>query len=106
MNNCSVTSCYDMYPRTARDPYLQTDVSYLPSRHEVHYCGDQGILGCFVFDQATDTETLGAEVLGEGAAQVAEGVFGALGGGIAPRRRLLLRVHRRFRWGWWRPDRN
>jgi hypothetical protein len=60
------------------------EVSYFPSRHEVHHRGDQGILPCFAVALAIDTETLGAEVLGEGAAQIPEGVFGAFGGGIAP----------------------
>jgi hypothetical protein len=63
---------------------LESEVSYFPSRHEVHNRGDQGISRCFVVVLAIDTETLGAEVLGEGAAQIAEGIFGALGGGIAP----------------------
>ena len=71
------------------DVLLKTEVSYFPSRHEVHNRGDQGISRCFAVVLAIATETLGAEVLGEGAAQIPESVFGALGGGIAPRRCLL-----------------
>jgi hypothetical protein len=57
--------------------FLVAEVSYFPSGHEVHHRGDQGISRGFAVVLAIDTETLGAEVLGEGAAQIPEGVFGA-----------------------------
>ena len=55
-----------------------TEVSAFQSRHEVQNSGDQWISSGVAGNLAIDTKTLAAEVLGEGASQIGEGVLGTL----------------------------
>ncbi|WP_295580590.1 AAA family ATPase, partial [uncultured Lamprocystis sp.] len=68
---------------------VSTKVSCFQLSHEPHHRGDQGILRRFVGPPAINTKTLPAEVLCEPTPQVGEGIFGALRGRIAARRRVL-----------------
>ncbi len=66
-----------------------TEVSPFGLRHEVQNSGDQWISSGVAGNLAIDTKTLAAEVLGEGASQIGEGVLGTLGRGVASRRGLV-----------------